>query len=1176
MTDFAHLHLHTLYSLLDGAIRLKDLMATVQQKGMDTVAVTDHGNMFATVDFYTKAKEAGIKPIFGSEMYVAGPKGRFDRTERSSNHLVVIAKDNDGFANLRYLSSMAFIEGHYYNPRVDKELLKGRTKGLYAFTACLGGEIPGALMRGDTDHARRAALEYKALFEPGHFFLEVQSNGMAVQHKVNAQLAQLGEDTGIPLVATADAHYIKTEDAKAHEYLMCIASGKTLDDQKRLKHDTEELYVKSGDEMLISLPEYAQAIANAAEIARSCKVEIPMGKPMLPKFQVPDGFDDKGYLVKLSREGLDRRFGELQYPIDRDAYRQRLEMELEVIKSCGFSGYFLIVQDFINWAKRKGIPVGPGRGSGAGSIVAYALRITDLDPIPYKLLFERFLNPERVSMPDFDVDFCQGRRDEVIGYVTEKYGKNKVGQIITFGSLKARSVIRDVVRVRGLPFADGDKLAKLIPEGDLTMTLSKALAQEPRLKALYDGDPITKEIIDVALALEGLHRQAGLHAAGVVIADQPLWELVPLYRPQGEDTLVTQFAKDDAEKIGLVKFDFLGLKTLDVIDDAVKMINAGAAALSETPITVQVETIPLIDPAVYALITRGETAGVFQLESSGFTELLKKLKPTRFEDIIAAVALYRPGPLESGMVQDYIERKHGRQKVVYPHPALEEILRETYGVIVYQEQVMQIAQVLSGFTLGRADILRRAMGKKKPEEMQKLRGEFCEGARARAVEEKVAGDIFDLMEKFAGYGFNKSHSAAYALVTVQTAWLKAHHPAEFMAALLTSEADNTDKIVAHIAEARDMGLPVLPPSVNESALSFSVPRTSVPPSIRFGLGGVKGVGAAAIQAILEARHEEPFASLYDFCDRVDLRRVNKKVLEALVKSGAFDSLCSGQEPCGHKRAQLFAAIDKAADRGQSAQRDRAAGQASLFAALAPKPGAAGVVAETLPALGPDAEWSEKEMLACEKETLGFYISGHPLQQYHQEIKRYATKTLAQVQGCADGERVTIVGVASAVQDRTTKTGKRMAIITLEDMTGSLRMVCFSGGRQVGYEQWEAALKSDEPLVITGSVTINNREEENPVREIKAEEVTRLAEIRQKKTRKVAFKVTADKVTAERLTALKLLLTKHAGDTPVSLEVLVPGQSEAIIKLAQLRVCPTDALIHDVNRLFGGAVAELRG
>jgi DNA polymerase III subunit alpha len=1166
MPDFAHLHLHTLYSLLDGAIRMKDLTATVAAKGMDTVAVTDHGNMFGAADFFLQAKGAGLKPIFGSEVYVAGAKGRKDRTERSSNHLVLVAENQEGFANLRYLSSMAYIEGHYYNPRIDKELLKGRTKGLFALTACLGGEVPGACLRGDMDHARTAAQEYKDLFEPGHFFLEVQSNGLSEQTKVNACLAQLGQDLGLPLVATADAHYVKSEDAKAHEYLMCIASGKTFEDQKRLRHETEQLYIKSGQEMLDALPEYAQAIANAADIASKCKVELKMGKPMLPRFQVPDGYDDKSFLEKLAREGLDRRFKEIAYPIDRDAYRLRLEDEISVIKSCGFAGYFLIVQDFINWAKGHGIPVGPGRGSGAGSLVAYSLRITDLDPIPYKLLFERFLNPERVSMPDFDVDFCQNRRDEVIGYVTEKYGKDKVGQIITFGSLKARSVIRDVVRVRGLPFAEGDKLAKLVPEGDPKMTLGKAMELEPRLKALYDEGGVYREILDIALALEGLHRQAGMHAAGVVISDQPLWEVVPLYQPSGENFLVTQFAKDEIEKIGLVKFDFLGLKTLDVIDDAVKMINQNRA---DGAPEVVVDKIPLEDPELYQLIARGDTAGIFQFESSGFTEFLKRLKPTRFEDIIAAGAIYRPGPLESGVVDDYIARKHGKARVVYPHPKLEPVLQETYGCIVYQEQVMQISQVLAGFTLGRADILRRAMGKKKIEEMAELRASFCEGAAKNDVEPKVAGEIFDLMEKFAGYGFNKSHAAAYALITIQTAWLKAHYPAEFMAALFSSEADNTDKIVAHIADAREAGLQVLPPSVNESSLRFSVPKGNAK-TIRFGLGGVKGVGEAAIEAILEARQKGPFTGLFDFCERVDLRRVNRKVLEALVKAGAFDGI--GKAP---GRRALFEAVEKAVERGQSSQRDRASGQSSLFGMLAAAPGAGPAVVHDV--LAQVAEWSEKERLSFEKETLGFYISGHPLAQYQKESRRYANKTLAQVQGCGADERVTVVGVVAAVLDRMTKTGKRMGIVTLEDMTGSLKMVCFSAGRQSsqGYEQWEPLLKSDEALVVTGSVSVNSRgDEENPARELKAEEIVRLTDLREKKTRRLAVRVPATSVTADRLNELRTILAAHKGDTQVVLEVLVPGESETVIRLADLRVRPTDLLLQELDRIFQASVAEL--
>ena len=1177
MTDFAHLHLHTLYSLLDGAIRLDDLLTTVTAKGMDSVAVTDHGNMFGAADFYLKAKAAGVKPIFGSEVYVAGPKGRRDRSERSSNHLVLVAENQTGFANLRYLCSMAFIEGHYYNPRIDKELLKGHTEGLFAMTACLGGEVPNACLKGDMDRARRATLEYKELFEPGHFFLEVQSNGLTEQAKVNALLAELSEGMGVPLVATADAHYVKSDDAKAHEYLMCIASGKTFEDQKRLRHETEELYIKSPEEMLQALPAYAQAVANAADIASRCKVDLPMGKPMLPRFQVPDGFDDKGYLAKLAREGLDRRFAEFgdagRRPAgspDRDAYRERLESEIAVIQSCGFSGYFLIVQDFINWAKAHGIPVGPGRGSGAGSLVAYSLRITDLDPLPYKLLFERFLNPERVSMPDFDVDFCQNRRDEVIGYVTEKYGKDRVGQIITFGSLKARSVIRDVVRVRGLPFAEGDRLAKLIPEGDPKMTLSKALELEPRLKALYDDDPATREILDIALALEGLHRQAGMHAAGVVIADQPLWEIVPIYQPPGESFLVTQFAKDEVEKIGLVKFDFLGLKTLDVIDDAVRMINENRAAGSAA---IEIDKIPLEDPEIYALISRGDTAGVFQLESSGFTELLKKLRPTRFEDIIAAVALYRPGPLESGMVDDYINRKHGRAKVSYPHPKLEPILKETYGVIVYQEQVMQISQALSGFTLGRADILRRAMGKKKASEMQELRGAFCEGAKANGVDHNTSGEIFDLMEKFAGYGFNKSHSAAYALITIQTAYLKAHHPAEFMAALFSSEADNTDKIVAHIADAREMGIEVLPPSINESALRFSVPaarESGAMPAIRFGLGGIKGVGEAAIEAILEARKAGAFKGIFELCERIDLRRVNRKVLEALVKAGAVD-VGTGT---GNRRA-VFESLERAMERGQSSQRDRAAGQTSLFAALLPPPGGAALPSsETLSDI---EDWTEKERLAFEKETLGFYISGHPLRQYQKEIRRYASRTLAQVQKAAADETITVVGVVAAIQDRMTKTGKRMGIVTLEDMTGSLKLVCFSaraGGQ--GYEQWEPLLKGDEPLVVTGTVSVNSRgDEESPTRELKVTGIVRLTELREQKTKRLAIRVPAAAVTAERLVKLRALLAGHAGETQVVLEVLIAAESETVIQLAELKVRTTDELLRALDKLFSSGASELR-
>ncbi|HZA13786.1 MAG TPA: DNA polymerase III subunit alpha, partial [Myxococcaceae bacterium] len=920
------------------AIRMKDLVSTVKAKGMSSVAVTDHGNMFATVDFYKKAKDAGVKPIIGMEAYVAGSKGREDRTERIANHLILLAKNDEGYANLRYLSSRGYLDGFYYHPRIDKELLRRHSRGLFALTACLGGEVTSACFRGDLDHARRAALEYQSIFEPGHFFLEIQSNGLPEQERANQNLKQLSRDLDLPLVATADAHYVKREDARAHELLMCIASKKTLADNKRMRHSTDRLYVTGPEELLSWFSDVPEAVHNTQRIAEACNVELALGKSMLPSFKVPHGHTADSYLAELARRGLEsrfREFDELRLRYDRDVYRGRLEMEVAVIQKMGFSGYFLIVQDFINWAKGHQIPVGPGRGSGAGSLVAYALRITDLDPLPYHLLFERFLNPERVSMPDFDIDFCQDRRDEVIRYVSEKYGHDNVGQIITFGQLKAKSVLRDVCRVFGLPFAEGDRIAKLVPDV-LNITLKQAIygdaekgiAGEARLKEMMEkpsvlgsaegmGEITSKDVLEIALALEGLNRQAGVHAAGVVIADRPLWEFVPIYSP-GDGVLVTQFAKDEVEAAGLVKFDFLGLKTLTVIQHALDLVNRGRPAAQN----LQAHQIPLGDPETYQLISRGDTAGVFQMESSGFTEMVVKLKPSCFEDIIAAGALYRPGPLDSGMVDVFINRKHGREKVSYPHPALEPVLRDTYGVIVYQEQVMQISQILGGYTLGRADLLRRAMGKKKADVMAKEREGFLAGCLRNGVDPRIANEIFDLMEKFAEYGFNKSHSAAYGLITVHTAWLKTHHPVEFMAALLTSEKDNTDKVVAYIAEAREAGHEVLPPDVNVSELAFG----AVDGKIRFGLGAIKGVGESAIEAILEARSSGRFADLFDFCERVDPRRVNRKVVEALVKAGAFDFT-------GRPRRQLFETIEKAMERGASTQRDMAVGQSSLFGLL---------------------------------------------------------------------------------------------------------------------------------------------------------------------------------------------------------------------------------------------------
>jgi DNA polymerase-3 subunit alpha len=1212
MPDFVHLHLHTLYSLLDGAIRIKDLLATVQAKGMKSVAVTDHGNLFGAVDFYRKAKDAGVKPILGMEAYVAGEKGLRDRTERVGRHLILLAKNREGWANLRYLSSIAFTEGFYYDPRVDKQLLKEHSKGLVGLTACLAGEVPRLVRQGDMDGARRAVGEYKSIFEPGSFFLEVQSNGMKEQVEVNARLAELSESEGVPLVATADAHYVRREDAKAHEVLMCIASNKTFSDPKRLRHETDGLFVTGPDEMAAALPQHREAIDNTVRIAEMCDVELELGKSFLPRFALPEGVSEDEFIQKLARDGLDRRFRELagKVPLDRDAYRARLEMELGVIRKMGFSGYFLIVQDFINWAKEHGVPVGPGRGSGAGSIVAWSLRITDLDPIRWNLLFERFLNPERVSMPDFDIDFCQNRRDEVIGYVREKYGRDNVGQIITFGSLKARSVIRDVVRVMGLPFSEGDRIAKLVPDPvqGKTPPLKECIEAEPRLKDLYDRPTLisqwvdsngvqqtvtTKDLLDIGMALEGLNRQAGLHAAGVVIADKPLWEYVPAYKDDKSDMLVSQFAKDEVEAAGLVKFDFLGLKTLTVVDDALKLVRANHPEQAE----LLASDIPLDDPAVYELIGRGDTSGVFQMESSGFTEMVTRMKPSRFEDVIAAGALYRPGPLdqrlEDGrtMVDVYIDRKLGREKVSYPHPWLEPVLEPTYGVIVYQEQVMQISQVLAGYSLGRADLLRRAMGKKKAKEMAKERSGFVAGAKAKGVDETVASGIFDLMEKFAAYGFNKSHSAAYGVLTVQTAWLKAHYPVEFTAALISSEASNTDKVVAHISEARASGLEVLPPDVNESNAEFrafaSLDGPHVRPEsrdasarsrgrIRFGLGAVKGVGEAAVQAILEARDAGgPFRSLFELASRVDARRINKKVVEALVKCGAFDFE-------GVPRWQLFAAIDGAFAAGASAQADRASGQASLFGALPaaeearPRyPKAGDVVGEI-----EVEEWPERVRLAFEKEALGFYITGHPLHGYEKEVGRYASATCAAVAGKRHGDKVSVVGVVASLRERMNKEkGTRFGFVTLEDLTGTVEVVCWasraaSNGRpaQKGWADWELFCKGDEPLLVHGEVRINDREAENPRAEITAIDIEPLSAVRNQKTSEVALRIDADRLTAERASTLRTLLARHAGACAVTVRAVIPEQTETTIAVP-LKVQPADELIEAARRL--GFEVELR-
>jgi DNA polymerase-3 subunit alpha len=1171
MSAFTHLHLHTQYSLLDGAIRVKDLFPKVRELGMDTVAVTDHGNMFGAIDLYGAAKEHAIKLIFGCETYVAA-SDRFDRTNRRSYHLVLLAKDQVGYKNLSFLNSMGYLEGFYYNPRIDKQILREHSEGLIAMSACLGGEVAQTLFKQGAAEAEAVAREYEDIFGKGNFYLEVMGNGLEEQKQLNDDLRRMSKKLDIPLVATNDCHYINQTDAHAHDILLSIQTGKTTSDDKRLRHTVDSYFLKSSSQMEADFGDVPQALENTVDIAKRCNVKLDFGHTYLPNYRVPESFSVDSYLEKVVNDGLDRRFRELSAQgraFDPDQYRERCKVELAVITKMEFSGYFLIVWDFINWAKEHGIPVGPGRGSGAGSCVAWAMRITDIDPLEFKLLFERFLNPERISMPDFDVDFCMNRRDEVIEYVKRKYGEKNVGQIATFHQLKARGVIRDIARVMELPYAEADKLAKLVPDpvAGKSPPVREAIEQEPELKRLYGEDPKMRDLLDVAAALEGLNRHVGMHAAGVVIAEKPLWEYVPCFRGQNGE-IVTQFAMKEVEKAGLVKFDFLGLKTLTVIQTAVKLINEQRRATGEP--LFDIDAIPKQDPPVYAMISRGDTTGVFQLESSGFREILTKLKPDQLEDIVAAVALYRPGPLEGGMVDDFIERKHGRKKVEYLHPALEPVLRDTYGVIVYQEQVMQIAQVLAGYSLGRADLLRRAMGKKSKEVMDKEKDGFVSGAIARGVDAKVADQVFELMAFFAGYGFNRSHSAAYAWVSYQTAYLKTHYPHEFMAGLMSCDQDNTDNIVKFIAEARAMGLAVARPDINESAADFTVvPGASGEKCIRFGLGAVKGVGQGAVEAVIEVRAKDgPFRSLYEFCRRVDSLKCNRRVIEALVKSGAFDGMASAQSL---HRAQMFAAIEAAMERGAQDQRDRRSGQTSLFGLMeAPKGNSSADGApETYPATEP---WPPKELLAFEKEALGFYISGHPLDRYRADLSRYAN---AGTMDFAEGKRAagpaSIGGIVSAYRERPTKKGDgKIAFFQLEDASGQLEVVVFPKT----FEKVRHVLVLDEPLLCTGKVVDEGEGAQHAWRML-LEEAVPLADLRKAQTTRVDIHLDADSVTPAQIEALEALLAASRGSCQAVLHLQIARRSQTALWLDERwKVAPSDDFLARIERLFGAPVATL--
>ncbi len=1178
MSEFVHLHLHSQYSLLDGTIKIRDLVRKVAEMKMPAVALTDHGGMIGTVDFYEKATQAGIKPIIGSEVYVA-PGSRLDRAAGQSNerayHLILLAESAEGYQNLIRLVSRAHVEGFYYKPRVDKEILREHARGLIATSACLQGEIPSVLAQEGPERAAERVAEYRDIFADGRFFLEIQANGLKEQERANEALIALARRTGTPLVATNDCHYLERADARVHDILLCLQTGKTIGTEGRMRFESDQFYVKSADEFERAFGHVApEALRNTLAIAERCGVALDLGVNKIPEFRVPDGMTSEGYLRRLAVEGLDRRFDELRARGAKlsaggeGAYRKRLDYELSVIERTGFSGYFLIVWDFIRFAKERSIPVGPGRGSAAGSLVAYALRITEVDPLPYDLLFERFLNPERISLPDIDCDFCKERRDEVIRYVEERYGKENVAQIITFGTMKARAAVRDVGRVLEMPYAEVDRIAKLIPP-DLGMTIEKALSVEPRLGEMIRETPKVAELFEYARAIEGLSRHASTHAAGVVIANRPITEYVPLYRNSNGD-ITTQYSMKHIEKVGLVKFDFLGLRTLTAIHDALELIR------EQRGTRVDLETLPLDDRETYGMLSGGDTAGVFQCESGGFTDLLERLKPDRFTHLIDAVALYRPGPLQSGMVEDFIARRHGRKAIEYPLPQLEGILKDTYGVIVYQEQVMLIAVALAGFSLGEADVLRKAMGKKDAALMEKQKARFLSGAAANGIPAAKAASIFDLMAQFGEYGFNKSHSAAYALVAYETAYLKRHYPVEYFSALMTSESGDTAKIIRYIAHCREKGIPILPPDLNESRFAFcpsSAGRAADgrPPgtgpssggavqapgaaAIRFGLSAIKGVGAAAIEAIREAKGDTPFASPEDFLSRVDLRKVNKRAVECLIKAGALDSL----DP---DRGALFGRLPSLMEEAQETARRRESGQFSLFG----EGGAPAPVPKSAAREGNGPAWTRRERLAFEREALGFYITGHPLDEFTAEMSLYANVSASRVGTLKAGAEVKVGGIVAGLKEKTTKRGEKMAIVTLEDLEGIVEVVVFPEA----YRENREVLAGEGPVFLVGRVDADETSSK-----IIAEEIFRMDQIRERLARSVHFTVRSDRMTADDVRELRRTIDRHRGDKKAFLHLVREGAYEAVLALPdRLGVAPSLELARELKGRFGYDVLRL--
>lgn len=1187
MAEFIHLHLHTEYSLLDGACRIGELLDEAQRLEMPALAVTEHGNLFSAITFHDQARKRGIRPIMGCEVYVA-PGARTTKSGtpgETANHLILLAETLEGFRNLVKLTSSAYTEGFYYKPRIDKDLLAAHATGLIGLSSCLKGEIPTHLRAEQFARAAQAAATYRDILGPGNFFLELQFQGIEEQRIVNDGLLPLARDLGMPLVCTNDVHYLRQADARPHDILLCIGTGKSANDAERLRYHGDQFYLKTPQEMDAVFGHLPDALRNTVAIAERCDVNLNDEGPHLPTFQTPDGFELDEYFVHEVRQGFELRRPrwlelEARGALRRTVadYEQRLQFEIDVIRRMKYQGYFLIVWDFIRYAREHGIPVGPGRGSAAGSLVAYCLRITDVDPLQFDLLFERFLNPERVSLPDIDIDFCERRRGEVIEYVTRKYGRENVAQIITFGTMKAKAAVRDVGRVLDMTYAEVDRVAKQIPAA-LDMTLDKALTENPALKDMERTDARVGELLGIAKRLEGMARHASVHAAGVVITPRPVTEFAPLYKG-ARDEITTQWGMKEIERIGLLKMDFLGLSTLTLIDDALRQIQATTGRVLD------IDDLPMDDTKTFDLFCEGQTLGVFQFESSGMRDILRRAKPRRFEDLIALNALYRPGPIKGGLVDDFINRKHGRVDISYELPQLEPILHETYGVMVYQEQVMRVASALAGFSLGQADILRKAMGKKSADVMQKQRAQFVDGAVSRGISQKKAARIFELIEFFAGYGFNKSHSTTYAYLAYQTAYLKANYPWHFMAALLTIESQNTDKLGTYLHECKELGVPILGPDLNASELAFVV----TPEGVRFGLGAVKNVGEGAIASLLQARRTcGRLSSLYRLCEDIDLRLANKRVFESLAKAGALDCLADGSGlPPAAFRPRLLAALDGAVEHGNRHQRDREKGQGGLFGL---DEGDAGE-ARDVP-LPPAAPWTDAMRLSAEKESLGLYLSGHPIDRYADALRAFGARSLAELLATADaGEAddaetegghnghagraarvsvdVAIGGIVTGIRQLKTRKGDRMAAFVLDDPHGTVEVVVFPDA----FAKAAALIQADAPVLVRGRF---ERDEEST--RILASEILPIDAVPEQLRREVLIRLRMPRAARPHLERILDILEKYPGDRRVAFELdLQDNTPPTRVRLevsGRVRVRPSDRLAEEIDAVCGPGTVTLR-